>query len=971
MWQSGVRNPDTGALLLERLCRRWEISAGQVFCLEFTDVCGEGSLPMYLYSEYTQCTAYPNRQCTTSLGGSGMANSDYVLLVTATNSESCCPSGDCEVGSLRAYALHCILEPQLDRPVAGTVNFCPSKLVASVDPAVFDRQVNTAVHEILHALGFSSSLFPYYRDATTAPRVPRTGDFPDDANLSSIVRQSFERGYNVTRIITPKVAEKAREQYACPSMTGMETENHGGEGTVGSHWEQRLMFGDVMTGVISTDQMVSSITLALFEDTGWYLPQYSKAGILRWGYHAGCNFVNLACTHSVANPMPAVFTPYYCRGDADVYNITYQTQTVEMSYKCSSDDLSIGYCLLCGEEELSTGQCHSDGCRRVNGFSNGLCTNSSQNGTLGEWGIRYSPSSRCFGDGGADAILWRFEDPQNVHLRFPTGANCFNQRCTRAANGTWTLEVEVGTGFWVKCVDNATVNAAGGALQAGRIGPCPVAATFCEWNSCPDNCNDNGKCKGGVCYCYPSYAGTTCAARACVGTAGDNCTAGTICDVSSGLCVATSSPPPPKSPPPPPPPRPPPPKPPPPPSPPSPPPPPLPSPPPTAPSTTPTVTSPSHPPSPPPPSRPPPSPPSPSPSANNPPPVLAASPPPPTNQLPSPPPPLPRPPPPPSARPPPPRMPPPPPPLLSAPPPPPKRPPPPPMAARQPPSPSPPPASTGESVYSVSGAIRFPRAASLTTVAAHDEFEAEFVRVMNAAVLARLARSSLTTKRRALLASVSVETIVEGITVSQNATRVDFVTVLHMNPPSPSDAARAEDVATFLSDTPQSVFSGNPTFAPLGPAQSKDIVAGEGAADEKKKSLFGLSYAIIGAIGGVVVLVIVLLGVCLYCVCKKATEPTYNTTQIGKEQQEKKLPYVRVVPLPVDSAPGTPTTGGWASPDGVTSPGVYDPKAKGKPTDGYLRMGNAVPDSPGMRVLAAKGTPFPSSPGPMKPKPYH
>eukprot|EP00899_Mesostigma_viride_P012751 jgi/Mesvir1/21477/Mv03929-RA.1 len=923
MWQSGVRHPDTGALLLERLCRRWEISAGQVFCLEFTDVCGEGSLPMYLYSEYTQCTAYPNRQCTTTPRGSGMLNSDYVLLVTATNSAAC------NNPTLRAYASHCILESQLDRPVAGSVNFCASRLVASTDPSVFDRQVITAVHEILHALGFSSSLFPYYRDAATNPRVPRTSDFPDNANLSSIVRSSSERGFDVTRIITPKVAEKAREQYACPSMTGMETENHGGEGTVGSHWEQRLMFGDVMTGVISTDQMVSNITLALLEDTGWYLPQYSKAGILRWGYHAGCNFVNLACTHSVANPMPAVFAPYYCRGDVDVYNITYQDETVAMNYKCTSDELSIGYCATCSGNELATGQCSSDGCRRVVGFSNGICTNSSQNGTLGEWGVRFSASSRCFGDGGADATLWTYEDAENVHLRFPTGANCFNQRCTRAANGTWTLEVEVGTGFWVKCVDNATVDAAGGALQAGRIGPCPVAATFCEWNSCPDNCNDNGKCKGGVCYCYPSYAGATCAARACVGTAADNCTAGAVCDTSSGLCVTSPSPPPPKSPPPPPKSPPPPPK--------SPPPPPSTPPPPTS-------LSPSPPPSPPPPGKSPPPPP-PSPPRQSPPP------------LPSPPPPL--------QSPPPPRMPPPPPAILPPPPPPRKQPPPPPPPPPPPIAfPSPPP--SGEAIYSVSGTIRFPMAAAFQVAGARDEFEAEFVRVMNAAVLARLARSSPTTKRRALLASVSVETIVEGITVSQNETLVEFMTVLHMSPPSPSDATRAEDVATFLGDTPQPVFAGNPIFTPLGPAQSADIMMVEGPPDGgKKKGLSSTLVAIIAAVGGAILLIVLTLCV---CICfrgkvRKSSDARFDDTDLLREQAgQKVVPSAHLhAPLPINSPPGTPAAGGWAYPDVAPSPAAYDPKSRSKRAEPYLPMGDAAPDSPGPQVPANKGNPFPES----------
>ena len=46
----------------------------------------------------------------------------------------------------------------------------------------------------------------------------------------------------------------------------------------GSHWENRLMKEDVMASV-STDgpARVSPVTLALFEDSGWYTPVYSLA----------------------------------------------------------------------------------------------------------------------------------------------------------------------------------------------------------------------------------------------------------------------------------------------------------------------------------------------------------------------------------------------------------------------------------------------------------------------------------------------------------------------------------------------------------------------------------------------------------------------------------------------------------------------------------------------------------------------
>jgi hypothetical protein len=41
--------------------------------------------------------------------------------------------------------------------------------------------------------------------------------------------------------------------------------------------------------------ILSNITLGLLEDTGWYLPDYSAAEVLWWGWGQGCNFLNTKC----------------------------------------------------------------------------------------------------------------------------------------------------------------------------------------------------------------------------------------------------------------------------------------------------------------------------------------------------------------------------------------------------------------------------------------------------------------------------------------------------------------------------------------------------------------------------------------------------------------------------------------------------------------------------------------------------
>ena len=80
--------------------------------------------------------------------------------------------------------------------------------------------------------------------------------------------QTHERDQpNVWKIVTPKVLETVRVQFACQDLNGAELENNvrtihstleslvksfwllqGGSGTAGSHWEKRIFNNDFMAG---------------------------------------------------------------------------------------------------------------------------------------------------------------------------------------------------------------------------------------------------------------------------------------------------------------------------------------------------------------------------------------------------------------------------------------------------------------------------------------------------------------------------------------------------------------------------------------------------------------------------------------------------------------------------------------------------------------------------------------------------
>jgi leishmanolysin-like peptidase len=50
-----------------------------------------------------------------------------------------------------------------------------------------------------------------------------------------------------------------------------------------------------MTGTHTQNPIYSRITMALMEDTGWYLPNYAMAEELKWGRGLGCDFYLESC----------------------------------------------------------------------------------------------------------------------------------------------------------------------------------------------------------------------------------------------------------------------------------------------------------------------------------------------------------------------------------------------------------------------------------------------------------------------------------------------------------------------------------------------------------------------------------------------------------------------------------------------------------------------------------------------------
>lgn len=312
--------------------------------------CGEYLVPDSHLEGCHTCDS-TGRNCKQESGaGRGVLGADFVLYITAITTVQCLESVGGEAETV-AYAAHCQQEDGLDRPVAGHTNICPASI--STAERSIRSLTSTLKHELLHALGFSSSLFAFFRDSLGRPRTPRGEDGRPPINEELQVRQWSEATIRpvsrdwlvrsgmmrrtVQVVVTPRVVQTVRDHFSCPTLEGAELEDQGGDGTALTHWEKRIFQNEAMTGTVHTAQPAySRLTLALLEDSGWYLPDYSRAQPLAWGRGAGCDFATKSCLEVTDRAREAGRGQVFCHSLMADSERTY----------CTADRSSVGSCNL-------------------------------------------------------------------------------------------------------------------------------------------------------------------------------------------------------------------------------------------------------------------------------------------------------------------------------------------------------------------------------------------------------------------------------------------------------------------------------------------------------------------------------------------------------------------------------------------------------------------------------------------------
>jgi len=381
---------------------------------------------------------------------------------------------DQPVGSLSAY-----------RPISGITNVCQLGIdtLALSSNAALQSTVDTMTHEILHALGFTSALYPYYMDASGNPRG----------------NSAFSNTDSKVALLTPKVVQAAKDHFTCSSLTSAAIEDNGGSGTAGSHWEYSQFMGDVMCGSLPSSRhgkksQLSSMTMAWAEDTGWYVPVYENQGYREWGKGAGCSVVTRDCASAAPVDSSGKFFCPAASVDGAMKCTNYRSPTQCVSETTGSLAPS---CNLWRADGYYSNPSNPDLCSALLPTAKGWSGFGAADAYYTAAGFRFAQNSRCID---LDTAL------TSGGATLPTRYACYPMSCTAGA-----LTVTVNSAN-VACPFGTTVDLAGkGGLTSGKI-ICPDAG-ICDTLGCGAACELHGECYKAKCYRDIGWDGADCSTQ--------------------------------------------------------------------------------------------------------------------------------------------------------------------------------------------------------------------------------------------------------------------------------------------------------------------------------------------------------------------------------------------------------------------------------------------------------------------------
>lgn len=202
------------------------------------------------------------------------SNTDFhVVLCTQNNVEFLASAGAISLQYIDKRPVYAVIFFHVKR-----IPSTPSD-IDSDDPSFF----KFVLHELTHALCFSTMLFDYWID----PATNRLYEPPP-------VRSFTFNGKPFTILCTPNFQKWIQvrhgiERFSNRVPAGLEIELDGGSGTAGSHPEQSLYFSDIMAGIENPLNEITELIFLAMLDSGWYKVDFrgAKRMLFGWGPSLG------------------------------------------------------------------------------------------------------------------------------------------------------------------------------------------------------------------------------------------------------------------------------------------------------------------------------------------------------------------------------------------------------------------------------------------------------------------------------------------------------------------------------------------------------------------------------------------------------------------------------------------------------------------------------------------------------------
>ena len=403
----------------------------------------------------------------------GVNQTDLLIFVTTSFSNT----------NFLVWGVTCLLDSKTNRPIAAQLNFNEKYINTTI--YAWDQQISSTLHELIHILGFSQSLFPYFVSSIT-------GNL-----LTQVTTKAYRNGIPNQQIILPDIITLASNYFGCTTLSGLDLEQQGNLSNSGSHWERRIMGNEIMTANYIDDFRISIFTLSVLNNTGWYYINSTMADTFSWGVNKGCSFLEGPCMNNASVGYGSAYEEF-----CSPYN----------TYGCSRDASAIGYCSYSlGEPQYSQWDYYNNGSISVDPFSDNCpyyypmknCEKAWNNDNNIFIDAYYGTGSKCFS---GTFIKSQFSSNYTGNQV----AGCFYYHCYPITNTTdWELHIYFGTNTAICTKYQGTEPISN---YIGVVN-CPNANTFCAVETaiyCKRGCMGRGTCLNKSCVCSDGWGGSDC-----------------------------------------------------------------------------------------------------------------------------------------------------------------------------------------------------------------------------------------------------------------------------------------------------------------------------------------------------------------------------------------------------------------------------------------------------------------------------